>query len=152
MSGPPAGPQSVPMPLDAAVRAFACFAVAYFFSALVRGVTATLAPQFSAELGLNAGDLGLLAGASFFGIAAAQVPLGHALDRVGPRRVLISLLVVAVLGCAAFALARDFVTLTLARALIGVGVSACLMAPLIHWLAPTGESGSCSPVSRSGSS
>jgi MFS family permease len=35
-----------------------------------------------------------------------------------------------VIGCAAFALAHSFIGLALARALIGVGVSACLMAPL----------------------
>lgn len=109
---------------------FLSFALAYFLSALVRGVTATLAPAFSAELGLGAGDLGLLAGAYFFGFAATQLPLGSALDRFGPRRVLLALLVVAILGCAAFGLATSFTGLTLARALIGVGVSACLMAPL----------------------
>ena len=114
----------------AAVWVFLSFAFAYFFSALVRGVTATLAPHFSAELGLNAGDLGLLAGAYFLGFASTQLPLGSALDRFGPRRVLVVFLGAAVLGCAAFALARNFVSLTLARALIGVGVSACLMAPL----------------------
>lgn len=113
-----------------AVRVFACFAGTYFFSALVRGVTATLAPVFSAELGLQAADLGLLAGAYFFGFAVAQLPLGGALDRWGGRRVLIVLLAVAVAGCAAFALAPDFPSLTLARALIGLGVSACLMAPM----------------------
>lgn len=113
-----------------AALAFLSFAFAYFFSALVRGVTATLAPSFSRELGLNAGDLGLLAGAYFFGFAAMQLPLGSALDRHGPRRVLLAFLAVAVLGCTAFALARSFVGLTLARALIGVGVSACLMAPM----------------------
>ena len=118
------------MPIATAVRVFACFAFAYFFSALVRGVTATLAPSFSAELGLQAADLGLLAGAYFFGFAATQLPLGGALDRLGARRVLLGLLAVAVLGCAAFALAPNFPTLTLARALIGVGVSACLMAPM----------------------
>jgi predicted MFS family arabinose efflux permease len=37
---------------------------------------------------------------------------------------------VAVAGCAAFAAAPGFVGLTFARVLIGVGVSACLMAPL----------------------
>ena len=113
-----------------AVRVFACFAGTYFFSALVRGVTATLAPAFSSELGLQAADLGLLAGAFFFGFAAAQLPLGGALDRWGGRRVLVGLLAVAVLGCVAFALAPDFPTLTLARALIGLGVSAGLMAPM----------------------
>jgi len=95
-----------------AVLAFFSFALAYFFSALVRGVTATLAPSFSNEFGLNAGDLGLLAGAYFFGFAAMQLPLGSALDRFGPRRVLLAFLAAAVLGCAAFALARSFAGLT----------------------------------------
>jgi len=109
---------------------FLSFAFAYFLSALVRAVTATLAPAFSAELGLTAGDLGLLAGAYFLGFAATQLPLGRALDRWGPRRVLLALMALAVIGCAAFALADHFVALTLARALIGAGLSACLMAPL----------------------
>ena len=121
---------SAPMSMRAATLVFLSFAFAYFFSALVRGVTATLAPAFSAELGLNAGDLGLLAGAYFFGFAFMQLPLGRALDRHGPRRVLLVFIAVAVLGCGAFAMARSFVGLTVARALIGVGVSACLMAPM----------------------
>jgi predicted MFS family arabinose efflux permease len=130
------------MTVAAAIAMFASFAFAYFFSALVRGVTATLAPEFSAELGLTAGDLGLLAGAYFFGFAAMQLPMGSALDRHGPRRVLLVLMALAVVGCAAFALARSFATLTLARALIGVGVSACLMAPMTafrHRLEPTAQ-------------
>jgi predicted MFS family arabinose efflux permease len=109
---------------------FLAFAFAYFLSALLRAVTATLAPAFSSELGLSAGDLGLLAGAYFLGFSATQLPLGHWLDRIGPRRVQLAFLSVAVLGCAAFALAASFPGLLAARALIGVGASACLMAPL----------------------
>ena len=109
---------------------FLVFAFAYFFSALVRAVTATLAPVFSVELGLAASDLGLLAGAYFLGFALMQLPLGRALDRHGPRRVQLVFLLVAVLGCAAFALAHSLAGLIAARLLIGVGVSACLMAPL----------------------
>jgi MFS family permease len=115
---------------SAAVRIFLAFAFAYFFSALLRAVTATLAPEFARDLGLRASDLGLLAGAYFAGFAALQLPLGTALDRRGPKRVLLVLLVVAVLGCAAFAMADSLGGLILARALIGVGVAACLMAPL----------------------
>ena len=129
--GPAGGaPMHGLLPKRQAVAVFLSFAFAYFFSALVRAVTATLAPQFSAELQLSSGDLGLLAGAYFFGFAAMQLPLGSALDRFGPRRVLLAFLAVAVLGCASFALARSFLWLTLARALIGVGVAACLMAPM----------------------
>ena len=74
------------MPLRSAVPVFLSFALAYFFSTLVRAVTATLAPALSTELGLSSGDLGLLAGAYFLGFAAMQLPLGSALDRHGPRR------------------------------------------------------------------
>lgn len=121
---------SMPPGVPSAVVIFAAFAFAYFFSALLRAVTATLAPAFSAELGLTAGDLGLLAGAYFLGFAAMQLPLGSALDCYGPKRVLLAFMSVAVLACVAFALARSFPGLLLARTLIGVGVAACLMAPL----------------------
>lgn len=118
------------LPRRTAALVFLSFAFAYFPSALVRGVVATLAPAFSAELQLSASELGLLAGAYFLGFAAMQLPLGSALDRYGPKRVLLVFLAVAVVGCSAFALAESFLALTVARALIGVGVSACLMAPM----------------------
>lgn len=118
---------------------FLAFAFAYFISALLRAVTATLAPAFSAELGLSAGDLGLLAGAYFLGFALMQLPLGRWLDRIGPRRVLLAFLAVAVLACAGFAVATSFALLWVARAFIGVGVSACLMAPLTAYRHRFGE-------------
>lgn len=114
----------------AAVALVLAFAFAYFLSALLRAVTATLAPVFSSELGLQPADLGLLAGVYFLGFAALQLPLGRALDRFGPRRVQLVLLSVAVLGCAAFSQADSLATLSAARLLIGMGVAACLMAPL----------------------
>jgi predicted MFS family arabinose efflux permease len=113
-----------------AVAMVLSFAFAYFLSALLRAVTATLAPVFSSELGLQPADLGLLAGVYFLGFASLQLPLGRALDRFGPRRVQLVLLSVAVVGCAAFAQARGLVSLSAARLLIGMGVAACLMAPL----------------------
>jgi predicted MFS family arabinose efflux permease len=116
-----------------AVVIFLAFAFAYFLSALLRGVTATLAPVFSSELGLRSADLGLLAGAYFLGFAALQLPLGSALDRHGPRRTLLALLAVAVVGCMAFAVAGSLWSLVAARALIGAGVAACLMAPLTSY-------------------
>jgi predicted MFS family arabinose efflux permease len=113
-----------------AAAIFGSFALAYFLSALIRAVTATLAPTFSAELGLGAGELGLLAGAYFFGFAVMQLPLGHALDRFGARRVLLVFLALAVVGSVAFAMADGFASLLAARTLTGIGVAACLMAPM----------------------
>ena len=73
MKDPAADPVQLAAARAAIGLAFLCFAFAYFFSALLRGVTATLAPVFSAELALGAGDLGLLAGAFFFGFAVSQL-------------------------------------------------------------------------------
>jgi predicted MFS family arabinose efflux permease len=109
---------------------FLGFAVAYFLSALLRAVTATLAPAFSADLDLDAGELGLLAGAYFLGFALMQLPLGSAIDRHGPRRVQFTLMLLAVAGCMLFALADGLPTLLGARLMIGMGVAACLMSPL----------------------
>ncbi len=124
------------------VAVFLAFATAYFLSALLRAITATLAPVLSAELSLSAADLGLLAGAYFLGFSLLQLPLGYALDRTGPRRTLVAMLLLAVLGCAAFALAEGLAALIAARMLIGAGVSACLMAPLTCFrrlLSPAGQ-------------
>ncbi|MBI3157368.1 MAG: MFS transporter [Burkholderiales bacterium] len=114
----------------AAARVFLVFAFAYFLSALLRAITATLAPVFSRELALGAGDLGLLAGAYFLGFALMQLPLGQALDRWGPRRTQAVLMTLAVAGCIAFARAQTLAALLASRVLIGMGVAACLMAPL----------------------
>ncbi len=127
------------LPRRAAVAVFLAFALAYFVSALLRAVTATLSPVLTAEFQLHARDLGLLAGGYFLGFSAMQLPLGAWLDRHGPKKVLLGLLCVAVAGCALFAVATGFNGLAAARMLMGVGVAACLMAPLTgyrRWLGP----------------
>lgn len=127
------------LPRRMAVAVFLSFAFAYFLSALLRAITATISPVLTHELGLNARDLGLLAGGYFLGFSLTQLPLGRWLDRHGPRRVIVLFLAAAVLGCLVFAQAESFTGLLLARILGGVGVSACLMAPLMgyrRWFAP----------------
>ena len=122
-----------------AVVVFLAFAFTYFISALLRAITATLAPTLEAEFQLHARDLGLLAGGYFLGFALTQLPLGRWLDRHGPRVVLLGFLGVAVAGCLVFSWATGFSGLLAGRMLCGAGVSACLMAPLTgfrRWLEP----------------
>ena len=72
-----------------AIVVFLVFALGYFISTLIRAITATLSPTFSKDLGLNASDLGLLAGGYFLGFAAMQLPNGYFLDKYGPKKVII---------------------------------------------------------------
>jgi MFS family permease len=118
------------LPRRMAVVVFLAFALAYFFSALVRAITATLSPTLTTEFSLSAQDLGLLAGGYFLGFSLTQLPLGRWLDQYGPKKVILAFLSFAVLGCLAFSWADSFHGLLAARVLCGMGVSACLMAPL----------------------
>ena len=110
------------------LRVFVPFAAGYYFSYFLRSVNAVIAPELTRELGVSAADLGLLTSAYLLAFGAVQLPLGLALDRYGARRVEAFLLLIAAAGCALFAGGTSLTQLAIARALIGLGVSACLMA------------------------
>lgn len=119
-----------------ALRVLAPFAAGYFLSFLFRTVNAVLAPHISRAVHLDAGDLGLMTAMYFLAFGSFQLPLGVLLDRFGPRRVEAALLLFAAAGSAAFAVADGAGSLILGRALVGLGVSACLMAALkanVQW-------------------
>jgi MFS family permease len=111
------------------LRVFLPFALGYFLSLAFRLVNAVAARPLAETFDLTASELGLLTALYFLAFGAAQLPLGTALDRWGPRRIEAGLLAVAALGSALFVVADGVVQLAIGRALIGLGVSACLMAP-----------------------
>ena len=118
------------LPRKQVITVFFVFAFGYFLSCLLRAITATLSPVFTLEFDLMAADLGLLAGGYFLGFASMQIPLGYLLDKLGPKKIVSSFLLIAFIGTVSFALAQSFSGLLASRILIGVGSSACLMAPL----------------------
>jgi MFS family permease len=109
-------------------RVFLPFATGYFLSQLFRSVNAVVSADLIRDLGLDAWTVGFLTSAFFFAFAIGQLPVGVALDRVGPRRTESFLLVFAAAGALLFSQAGSTWALVLGRALIGLGVSACLMA------------------------
>lgn len=111
-----------------AFRMFFMFAAAYILSYGFRVINAVIAQPLVDELHLSSTQLGLLASAYFLAFAVMQLPLGVMLDRYGPRRVESALMVLAAAGALMFSMSHSFLNLWLARALIGIGASACLMA------------------------
>lgn len=135
------------------LRLFLPFAFAYYLSYLLRNANAVIAPVLTRELDLGAASLGLLTSAYFLAFGAFQLPLGVLLDRFGPRRVEAALMLFAAAGTAAFALGANILTLAFGRALIGLGVSACLMAALKHfsqWYPPERQSALTGAIMASG--
>lgn len=110
------------------LRVFLPFAAGYFLSYLYRVVNAVIAPNLIADIGVGPSALGLLTAVYFIAFASFQLPLGILLDRYGPRRIEAALLLFAGLGAFFFARAESLTGLVVGRALIGLGVSSCLMA------------------------
>jgi predicted MFS family arabinose efflux permease len=110
------------------ISLFLAFAFGYLVTHLFRVVNAVAGPAISVELGIDTAALGFLTSVYFLAFASAQLPLGLLLDRYGPSRVQAALLIFAAAGAVLFAVGDDLASLTVGRALIGLGVSAGLMS------------------------
>jgi MFS family permease len=135
------GDQSSPRLSGVAVffYVFLPFALGHYLSSLLRNVNAVLAPDLVGSLALTPGQLGLLTSAFFFAFALVQLPVGIALDRYGPRKVQLLLMLVAAVGALLFARGQGFGQLVLARAIMGCGLGGCFMSAvkaISTWIAP----------------
>ncbi|GAA6147393.1 MFS transporter [Pseudooceanicola nitratireducens] len=103
--------------------------IAYVLSQFFRSFLPVLTNVLETDIGADAADLSLASGMWFLIFAAMQIPVGWALDQLGPRRTSGWLLLIGGGGGAAlFALAQAPWQIVVAMGLIGVGCSPVLMA------------------------
>jgi len=101
----------------------------YFLSQFYRSFLAVLTPILGVEIGASASDLSFASGLWFLVFALMQIPVGWALDRIGPRLTASVLLTIGGGGGAVvFALAQGPGAVKLAMALFGLGGAPILMA------------------------
>lgn len=122
---------AVPTRSETALFLIAALIAIYAISQFLRNSIGVIASDLARELGLSATQTGLLSSAFFLSFAAAQIPVGIAIDRYGPKRTMLATAVLAVVGTALFSLAPAGNALIAARALIGLGCSTFFMAPLV---------------------
>lgn len=108
---------------------FAALTIAYTLSQFYRAFLAVLAPALATDIGASAADLAFASGIWLAAFAGLQLPVGYALDHLGPRRTAAGLALAAV-GAAVFALAQGPAAVTVAMALIGAGCAPALMVSL----------------------
>jgi predicted MFS family arabinose efflux permease len=103
--------------------------VAYMLSQFYRAFLAVLSPVLMADLGATTGDLARASGLWFAAFALMQLPVGWALDHLGPRRTAAALFLFGGAGGATlFALAQGPGAITAAMILIGIGCAPILMS------------------------
>jgi MFS family permease len=108
----------------------AALAAIYNVSQFLRNSVGVIANDLARELDLSATEVGLLSSAFFLAFAAAQIPVGIAIDRYGPKRTMLASAVICIAGTGLFARAETGAALIAARALMGLGCSTFFMAPL----------------------
>ncbi|MCW1931489.1 MFS transporter [Pararhodobacter zhoushanensis] len=103
--------------------------IAYVLSQFYRAFLAVLSPVLGSEIGAGPEDLALSSGLWFLAFALMQIPVGAALDRIGPRWTVSVLLALGGgTGALVFSQATGPWGIHLAMVLIGVGCSPVLMA------------------------
>ncbi|HMK35066.1 MAG TPA: MFS transporter [Desulfomonilaceae bacterium] len=102
------------------------FAVSMFY----RSSTAVISPALVNDFGLTGAQLSDLSAVFFYSFAFSQIPIGMALDRLGPRITMSFLAVAAVTGALVFAKGQTPNQLILGRTLLGIGMAGNLMAVL----------------------
>lgn len=102
---------------------------AYVLSQFYRAFLAVMAPALARDIGAGPEVLSMASGLWFIAFAAMQIPVGWALDHLGPRWTAASLLGVGGAGGAfVFSLAQGPGSIYFAMVLIGIGCSPILMA------------------------
>jgi len=115
---------------------FAVLALMYILVYFYRVSLAVVAGDVSRELQLTPQQLGSLAGVLFYVYAAAQIPLGPMIDRLGSRLVISGSGVLTAAGGIIFSQAHSLAGAMAGRMLIGVGTASVLMATMTvfsHW-------------------
>ena len=103
--------------------------LAYVLSQFYRAFLAVLTDVLGTDIGASPDMLATASGLWFLSFAAMQIPVGWALDTIGPRRTAATLLLIGGAGGAAlFALASTPLHINIAMVLIGIGCSPVLMA------------------------
>lgn len=123
-----------------AVAVFAVCTAGIMLSMFYRAVSALISPDLSRDLGLTAAQLSGLSAAFFYSFALAQIPVGLAMDRFGPRRVMLALSSLGLAAALGFALAQSAGQAFWARALLGLGMSSQFMGGLTliaMWFPPS---------------
>lgn len=108
------------------------YTLGVMLSVFFRSNLAVLAPELSVDLRATASDLGTLSGVWFFSFALAQVPVGVALDRWGPRLTVTVGLSIGVVGACLFAAAPSISAAIFAQILLGLACAPLFMATVVY--------------------
>ncbi len=118
---------------------FAVLALQYLFVYFHRVCPAVVAQDLVETFSISATSLGILASGYFYPYALMQIPVGLLADSWGPRKTVTFFTLLAAAGALMFGLAPSFGIATIARIIVGLGLSGVFvpaMKTLAEWFRP----------------
>jgi MFS family permease len=109
----------------------AMLATTTILSQFFRASTSVIGPELIRDLSLAPEVLGFANGSFFLAVFLAQIPVGLAFDRFGPRFTVGALSVLMVLGATLHALSLSGADLVLARFVVGLGCAGSFMGAVV---------------------
>jgi len=118
---------------------YALGAVFFFYAWILRVSPSVMVDALMRDFAVSGAMLGNLSAFYFYAYAALQMPVGMALDRWGPRKVMSLGVLLAGAGCLIFASALSVEVAYLGRTLIGAGAAFGLLGGMLlasAWFSP----------------
>jgi sugar phosphate permease len=109
---------------------FVLSSLTFFLSQFYRATNAVISPQLLKDLNLDTEGLGLLSASFFYSFALAQIPITVFLDRIGPKRLMVALSILGIMGILVFSVSQNLAMGVAGRLLLGIGMACNLMGPL----------------------
>jgi MFS family permease len=103
-----------------------------------RASYSVLGPELTRDLALTPQSLSVAAGSFFIALAVLQIPVGMLFDRFGPRRTVLALSGLSVLGSVMHGMASSPAMLVASRFLIGFGCAGSFVSAIVlcsYWFA-----------------
>lgn len=111
----------------------------FFFVYLHRVSMAVLTPDLMHDFSTTATELGILSSMYFYAYAIMQIPSGLLIDSIGPRKTVSFFTALTGVGALLFGLSQTLLMASVARLIIGIGVSVIFVATvkiLARWFRP----------------
>jgi len=104
--------------------------VLFVLSQFYRSSVAVISPDLIQDLNLDAWELSTISASFFYAFALMQIPVGIFLDSIGPRITMSVLTLVGVIGALVYSMGESYLSLTVGRMLLGIGMACNFMGGL----------------------
>lgn len=114
--------------------------LAFMFTFFHRFSTSAIANTLMEDLGLTNGQLANLASAYFYSYALMQIPVGILIDRLGPKKISATGMLLCAIGAFITSMVDNIYMLYLCRALIGIGCATLFISIIriqMDWFKPS---------------